>query len=508
MRLRPGVFLAALVCAAEAGAAQTNAGPFIPAGSHVEHLVTRVIDDGGFDAIDPLTRPYRLAAVRRAALSQDTLFLSPVGRGHLARLHSALDLLADSTHVTAEVGLSSYRNGRRDAFRQGGGAGTSPAGGIWASVSRGPVVGVLNPAFDNRLKNDPQFTGKVDRFIAGRLQNAYLALTGEAGDLVLGRMGRQWGPDLFEGLQLSTAAYPADMLAGTLRFGRFTLTTLAQRLDDQDSAGVAPIQRWFLGHRLSIRAGRRIWLAFTETGVYGGPGRGFEPAFHAPLNSALLSVFNEHLGANLFWGVEAHVPIRRGVLVSGQLMIDDLHIDDSALADQRPFAGGGSVQLRFSPSHVSLQATLGYTRVQSLTYRNSFAPYEVYAHRGVGLARNRSDYDQLLVRLRASAGERADITLESSYLRQGSGDFRQPFPPDSVLAGPGQGFLVAPVGRAAAVLVTLEARPARGVQLRLTMGVDGNPEGPTRSIGSVTASVRYDILRRRLSGAWRALELP
>src|SRR3972149_5640508 len=68
---------------------------------------------------------------------------------------------------------------------------------------------------------------------------------GAVGGGGFGCAGRQWGPGLFDGLQLSPSAYATDQLWGTVRFWRFELTTIAQRLDDQpgDSASGLPAHR-------------------------------------------------------------------------------------------------------------------------------------------------------------------------------------------------------------------------------------------------------------------------
>lgn len=498
--------LVPLLAVSAVGAQQPAAGPFVPLGSRLDRLVVWMIDEGALSRLDPLTRPFRLAAVRRGVAEQDTLALSSSGRRSLAWLHAELDAVTDSTVAVAELGQAFYRNGRRDSFREGGASGTGTMGGVWVSVTRGPFVAVFNPAFENRLKDDPEFTGKTDRFVAGRVQTGYIALTGERGDLVYGRYARNWGPDLFGGLQLSPSAYATDMVSGALRMGRLELTTIAQRLDDYDTTLAATVTRWFLAHRLTVRAGKSVWLAFTETGVYGGTGRGFEPAFHSPLNLGLLTEFNEHRHVNLLWGVDAYARLGGGATIAAQGVIDDIQIDKDTLSDRRPISGGFSVQLTEALASARVHLTFGYTQVRSLTYRNSFAPWEVYAVQGVGIARNFADYDHALLRLQARPLARTHIALDAGYLRQGSGDFRLPFPPDSVLARPGQDFLVAPVRRAAVVRIAVSYEPYDGLLVNGVLGQDGNAIGADRTIAALSVRMRLDLLRRRFGAAWPAVE--
>lgn len=442
IRRRRGTLLCLVIMLALAGGAlsaqEHRPGPWIPIGSRLDGLVTWLIEDGALHGIDPLTRPYRIAAIREAAATQDSAALTTSAWRILGWLQRELAFASESTTVVAEIAAGAWRNGRRDSFRPGASAGTGPSAGVWVHLVRGPLVVVLNPAFDNRLKDDPEYTGRTDRIIAGRMQTSYVALTGERGDVGVGRMARNWGPTLFDGLQLSPSSFATDQLTGTIRIGRLELTTMAQRLDDYDTTLTATVTRWFLAHRLTINAGRGTWIAFTETGVYGGPGRGFEPAFLAPVNPALLTEVNEKKDANLMWGAQLHVPIIRGVAFEAEGMIDDIQIDHSTLTDQRPWSGGITLILRGALPALPVHLAVGYTQVRSLTYRNNSAAWNVYAAGGVGMARNYSDYDQLLLRVETRPTGRSRWTLDATWIRQGSGDFRQPFPSDSTLATPGQ----------------------------------------------------------------------
>jgi hypothetical protein len=485
---------------------QAAPGPFLPLGSRLDQLVRWMQAEGGLDRLDPLTRPFRLAAVRLVVARQDTLQLTPMARRAFAWLRTELAAANDSTTVSAELGASAYGNGRRDSFREGGRAGSGAMGGVWVSMTRGPLVAVLNPAFENRLRDDPDYTGDTSRFVAGRLQTGYVMLTGEAGDLFFGRAARNWGPDLFDGLQLSPSAYATDMLSGTLRMGRFEFTTIAQRLDDYDSTLAVPISRYFLAHRLGIRAGKGVWIALTETGVYGGPGRGLETAFLAPLNPALLTEFNEGKNVNLMWGAQLHSLLGRGLSFDGEWMIDDIQIDRGTLRDRRPWSGGITLAARYAFPDLPLHGTIGYTQVRSLTYRNSFEPYEVYAVSGVGIARTFSDYDQVLLRLETRPATRLRVSLDGSYIRQGSGDFRQPYPSDSVLALPGQGFLIAPARHSAGARLTASSEPWVGVELEGEVGVYGKVSGGSAGIAALAVRMGFNVLAGRFGAAWPGVE--
>ncbi len=498
-------------------AAQAAPGPWVPLGSTLDREVRWAIEDGLLPSVDPLTRPFRAAAVRDALRVIEVAELTPAGRGTVARLARALAAVGDSSSVVVEAALAAYGNGRRDSFRPGGGSGVRPAGGFRAAVVRGPVVAVLNPAFENRLKDDPEYTGYTRRFIAGRMQEAYVAAAWRHGDLFYGRLAREWGPGggggPFEGLLVSPVAYAVDELAGALRVGRLELTAIARRLDafPADSAagaGLPPFNRYFFAHRLAINAGRGVWLGVSETGVYGGPGGGFEPALHAPLNLAFLSEQNDSLEANVLFGADVSAPLGRRTRLSASLMLDDFQIDRQLPRDQTPASYGFSVVARYAMRSVAAHVSLGYTRVAALAYRNKINPEFEYSYRRVGLGRNFSDYDQLLLRLEGFVRDGWHAALDAGLTRQGAGDFRDPFPAESVLARPGQGFLVAPVRRFAGLRVTTGGELAPGIELRGEVGTTGRPAGGGGSelIGGIALHASYDALRGRFRSSWPAIQ--
>ena len=482
-------------------------GPWVPLGSRLDRFAVWALDEGAFKNLDPLTRPFRLAALRRAVREQDTVALPAAGRRAVQWVTNELDGVADSVSLVGEVALMGYTNGRRDSFRTSDSGGIAPAAGMRATLVRGPFVAVLNPAVDNRLKDDPEYTGYTRNFIAGRNQEAYVAATGDIGDLFYGRMARNWGPSLFDGLLVSPSAYPIEEFAGALRIGRFELQSINQRLDDlTDSTSAVPIQRWLLAHRLTINAGRGVWLSFTETGVYGGRGQGFDPVFAAPLNLALLSGFNDGRRVNTLVGVDARFSPARAWHVALAGYLDDIQIDRATLTDQRPTAYGLTADLTWAlpvaPAHVHV----GYTRVSALSYRDSFRPDLQYSLRGIGLARNYSDYDQLLVRVETHPAAAWAVSFDLSYLRQGADDFRQPFPSDSLLATPGQGFLVSPVHSAPGVRMTVDAELRPGLEVRGELGATRTLAGSGVLIAALAGHVRFDLLKRALVGGFPAIE--
>ncbi len=480
-----------------AARAQSSPATFVPLGSRLDRLALWAAQAGALPGVDAETRPFRLIDVRTAASAVDTAAASPGALRAWRWLDEELGAWRDSDVVVADVSLGAYRNGRRDSFRPGGASGAAPAGVIRAGIARGPFVALIEPAFDNRLKDDPEYTGYTQRFIAGRMQEAYVATGARFGWLMVGRVARNWGPGLFDGLLVSPSAYPFEGIAGSLRAGRFSLVAITQRLDDRDTLAAVPFQRWLAAHRLSIDLGRGARLALSEVSIYGGRGQGFDPIIASPLNLGLLSQINEGRRVNTMLGADLRVQ-RGATSGSFQLYLDDVQIEhDTSALSHRPSSYGFTAVLATALAAAPVHLSLGYTRVSSLAYRNSFQPDFEYSFRGVGLARNFSDYDQVLARIEVRS-RRASAALDLSYLRQGSGDFRQPFPPDSVLAQPGQGFLVAPVYSAPGVRLSGTAEPATGIEVSGEVGATRTSAGKADGIAALTLHLRFDVLRRKM----------
>ena len=501
------LIVALLAAAAPLASQEPAAGPWIPLGSRLDREVRWAIDAGGL-RLNPHLRPFRLGALRQAVDRARSDSLSGAALRSVERVRRSLESLADSVHVSVEAAAQGYTNARRETFRAGGASGFAPAFGLWGSARSGPLIAVVNPAIDERLRDDPEFAGEKTTEVTGRMQTAYLALSGSIGDLVLGRMARNWGTDLFDGLLVSSMPYAFDALSGAVRIGRFELTSVAQRLSGiTDTTGTgADFNRYFFAHRLDIRLGRDTWLGLTESGVYGGPGESLQPAFHMPLNPALVSAFNDSVGGNFLVGVDFATRLGRQWRLEFSAYLDDIQTDDQTLTDQRPTAYGAAATVRYALPEAPVHVALGYSRVSYLSYRNSFEPELVYAHQNVGLARNYSDYDQLLLRIATAPTDRWTAWLDASYYRQGSGDFRQAFPPDSVLATPGHAFLVAPVTKFGAARISVEGEVVVGLSVGATLGVTRGTTGATETIASLTARLAFDMLGKRWGASYPGIE--
>jgi hypothetical protein len=299
------------------------------------------------------------------------------------------------------------------------------AGGAFRFLmAAGPVVGFSRPVLENRLNSDPEFHGRKDRRIAGRVEDAYLAPQWRFAELFFGRMGRNWGPYPLQGLMLSDAPFTYDHLFGRVGARALRLELLLARLDNDTNATGQQVQRYFATHRLAGRW-RGLEAAVMESFVYSGVGRGFEPSLANPLTIYGLAWRNERVEGNLLFGGQIAARTRVGTF-SSEVLIDDLQIDRCDTVCQEPSSYGLTFTAEGVPLLFGPRAFASYTRVSSLTYRTPLVS-ERYSMFDVGLGRGYSDYDEWRVGLDVIPVG-VPLRLYYAQRRQGAGDFRLLFP--------------------------------------------------------------------------------
>jgi hypothetical protein len=199
------------------------------------------------------------------------------------------------------------------------------------------------------------------------------------------------------------------------------------RLDDVIPATGPAVDRYFSIHRIAVSLGN--WdFAGTESYVYSGAGRGFEPALANPFNVYALTWRNEKNDGNLGLGGEFAVRTEKFGSFAGQLFIDDLQIDHTCNPYcKQPSSYAMTLTAEGLPLAGEQRWFASYTRVSNLAYRNK-NPDETYEIFGVGLARGFSDYDELKAGLDLALVPSSPLRLYAAYRRQGEGSYNTPFP--------------------------------------------------------------------------------
>lgn len=465
---------------AKHSAASYAASVYVPLDDVAYTFLNALAARGALNALSALERPYTVGAIRRAvgASRADTSHNVPHGRvadglyrsllASIAKYDVRADARADDDvlaaradtstetvsgtscdadtsafHVraNADVYVTGETSGRRELMLADSTRGLYPGADIRIMMHAGPVVAVLRPIIDNRLNHDPEFPGRKDRKIAGRMEDGYASGQWKYGELFLGRMGRNWGPYTDVGLQLGNYAYTYDQLAGRIGTERFHLSSVLAKLDTYLDMPGSPserdFQRYFTIHRLAARLGGhgRFETAISEASVYGGPGRGIEFNLSNPFNIGLLSYRNEGAEANFNLGWEAAWHSVRHGIYSAHLMVDDYQIDRGCSPIcRKPSSTGLTLTAEGVPVGLSLlgdaRGFASYTRISNLTY-NNLTPYEHYTVYGVSLGRGFSDYDEARIGLDLAVIPTAPLRLYAAHRRQGEGDYRLPHPDPS-----------------------------------------------------------------------------
>ena len=329
------------------------------------------------------------------------------------------------TRGTFNVYATQQTSARRELMLASDAGSISPAMTIRVMMAGGPLAASIRPIIDTRLNRDIEFTGRRDRRVTGRTEDGYASGQWKYGELFLGRVARNWGPSALYGLQVGNYAYTYDQLYARIGTDKLHFATVVARLDDMTDAVGARTQRYFSIHRLAVR--RAAWeIAATESYIYSGAGRGFEPSLVNPLNIYALSWRNEAQDGNLGLGLEGSFRSRKGSLAA-HVFIDDLQIDRCDPNCEEPSSYGLTMSAEGLPLAGDQRWFASYARVSYLAYRTP-NPSERYSSFDIGLGQGFSDFDEIRLGLDLALVPRTPLRLYLARRRQGEGDYRDPFP--------------------------------------------------------------------------------
>ncbi|MEX2155294.1 MAG: hypothetical protein WD773_00460 [Gemmatimonadales bacterium] len=405
-----------------------EASPYVPVSfwgaPFVEHLIAR----GHMVDPTPLTRPFRVDDLLRALQAVDSTIVNGAEWAVVKTVRADLDRhqRGPSARMDVHAGVMGSSHARRDPLRAAGPGHGTFSGGVALTLYLGPAVFVTHPYFDTRLKWDPDYLGKKDRVIAGRAAEAYVSAQWSFGEVFFGSLDRNWGggPRLVEGLLVSPSPYSYDHLGVSIGTTGVRLEGIITQLDDLPDTSGAINHRYFIAHRFTIRPPGSTTISLWEGTLLAGPDRQLEPWFANIFTLGLVQQYDQGSQANNLVGVDVTTRVRN-VQLFGSLLFDDIQVDKSTAGDREPPSYGLTLGAQGAVGPAGWTAF--YTQVTNLTYRTP-SPAEAVMRRGVGLARNFSDYDQLTVRGSMMAGPGVLLEPEVTLLRQGEGDFRLPYP--------------------------------------------------------------------------------
>ena len=137
----------------------------------LEHLIAR----GDIDDPSPMVRPFRRADAARVLAAADTVSRSPDSSlVHLLRKEFE-DPPGNVWILSGRAGGQAYTHARRELLHPAGPDGIRPYAEVSGSATFGNLVLVTRPTLEPRLVDDPDWLGRKDVKLAGRVADAYIS---------------------------------------------------------------------------------------------------------------------------------------------------------------------------------------------------------------------------------------------------------------------------------------------------------------------------------------------
>ena len=484
--LRARCLVIATLTLTVAASAQAQGSPNIPLDDPRLPLVEQLILRGTVRDPAPMHRPFRRADLVRALRTADS-----AGAGGDSTLvswliaqYQELDA-ANRWHVEARAGGQAFTRARRDLLHPAGPGGADPYADVRLEGVFGPVVAVSRPVIEPRLTEDPDWPGRRDIEVAGRMIEAYLALQfGQWGRFWFGQFDQNWGPIRYPAIVLSDFAYPRNYIGLDVGARDVRLKAQSGQLRDATDSTGTVIKRYHVMHRLGVQFTPRFYASLWETTVFSGEDRSLEGSFVNPLSLLLLSnQYGEGDKGNVIIGTDLSWQVGRRLTLQAQVALDDLQyqsVDDSTSYPNR----WAFTVVGFGPLGRRLSWHALYTQASTLAFRTT-NPFETFADAGVGTGRGFPDMDLLQFTVSIPAFERWLVSPDVAIQRQGAARLGDPFPVTPAEVRATTAFLSKPVETTWRLGLTVSGRHGP-VDLQATGGLHhltnaGNVDGVTRT---------------------------
>jgi hypothetical protein len=385
----------------------------------IEHLIAR----GALADPSPMMRPLRRGDLVRALRDASNAAGTAAIVQTLLRRFDA-DTVGPWWEAGGRAGVEAYSTPRQNLYHPVGDGSANPYAEARIAAGFGSVVAVSRVAVEPRLTDDPDWTGRRNVDVAGRLVEGYLSAQFKYAQITYGQLPQNWGPAGLPGIPLSDYGYERQGLMFELGNRAVRLSALATDLNDGADSSGQTAHRYYFVHRLSIRVANQLDVAAWEANVLSGVDREFETRYRNPLSvSYLANTIGLGDRGNVMLGADATWRVRPALRLEGQLGIDDFWYQNrQGNRDRYLFTLAAS-----GPLGDALSWRAMYTEVSSLALR-AFNPADNFTDAGVGLGRNFSDYDQLSLRVSMPLRSRWLVTPELALFRQGEGDINTPYP--------------------------------------------------------------------------------
>jgi len=289
---------------------------------------------------------------------------------------------------------------------------------------------------DSRYKDDPSYPWKTDRIAAGRFEEAYVQLTFDHGFVRLGRTKRAWGPFADGDLLLSANAPAYDALEWQVHGSFFEFRHLLAAFP-LDRSGLdtrsAERQRYLTAHALNFMIGHWVTVGACESVVFGADGVP-DLQYVNPVGIYTVTNTNGESAGNLMLALQWRVlPLTERVVLKGQVLIDDIQVDNDDAGDQEPAHWGADAAVEWRdplPLRLRHALRLRYTYLSRWLYlvsRPSTRNGESYTYLGSSLGNEENDADRWDLGVTAMSGRGWWTRLGATYGRRGGNTLATPW---------------------------------------------------------------------------------
>ena len=278
---------------------------------------------------------------------------------------------------------------------------------------------VMAPERGNNVRNEkPNARLRSYRGLTAEYERGLLDLGGLWWEVRVGREYLQWGNERVEGLLLSRTAGSLDHAGARFELGPFAFSTFQAILD-------AGSRRHLAGHRLTVALPRGIFVGIGETVVYA---RNLDFLYLIPLSAYYAQQFSEGPNNdNIAWIVDWKLPLRRGLIFQGALLIDDVQYERDEQAGPDRLGLNLSAEALCFVGGRELELSGAYTYIDIYTYAHGFNTMYVA---GNGDRRMNHilgsplgpDADRWACKAVLGVSARAAVTAEGAYTRCGAGN--------------------------------------------------------------------------------------
>ncbi len=297
--------------------------------------------------------------------------------------------------------------------------------------------GLVLFTFDRERALDPDYPGKTWRGMAGDIDHATLSYHSQHWTLTAGRQRVFWGPQPVN-LLLSQTAEPLDQASVTYRRGILQFNFLFAQLDQSRPHELDSLRypdesfqdnRYLAAHRLDLTFWKRLRVGVFETALFGGHGVPPKLSYLNPLQSFHSSQLNNGQDDNTMVGLDISVLPMKGLSLYGQLLIDDLQVDNEVQSDQEPNEIGIllSTFLAGEIGTIRPDVKIEYTRIANRTYHQR-QPRNRFLYRNTLLGHPLGpDADSVAFAVRFWPGTTQMMEISAGYTRHGEGSIYRPW---------------------------------------------------------------------------------